>query len=133
MIYIVISVGTIIVKDIDISVQTILSARDAAIYPNAVSLKTGNPVAQDLATGIQKVVPVTQTSITNNSTPPSLSSVQIGDLLINMNLNDEGNYVTATMIYGMTIPGSGVLQALGYTPSQPIPLNAQFSFYKEWQ
>lgn len=132
MIYVVLAIGTIIVKDIYISVQTILSARDAAIYQNGISLKTGNPVAQDLATEIQKVVPVNQTSITNYATPPSLSGVQIGNLTINMNLND-GDYVTATMIYGMTIPASGVLQALGYTPSQAIPLNAQFSFYREWQ
>ena len=130
-IYLLIIVGTIVIKDMQINTQTMLATREAAIDANAIDPANGQAIAQELVNDVSGVVPVGTTTITYNPTPPTTSSVAMNGLLVNVNTSD-GSYVTITMIYGMQMPASGLLSRVGYTQSTPIPLNAQFSFRREW-
>lgn len=132
VIYMIIAVGVVVIKDSYIMMQTMQMARAAAIYPNGVDPNSGQDVARILSQEISKVVPVDQVTITSGPWAPVPGNVGMRQLAINVNYYD-GSYVTTTMMYGAEMPvAEHLFKALGYQQKQPIILPAQFSYYREW-
>ncbi|GIM47679.1 hypothetical protein DNHGIG_32280 [Collibacillus ludicampi] len=132
IIYLMMAVGTMVVKDCYVLSQTMQMARAAAIYQNGIDPNSGQDVARLLAQEISRVVPVDQVTITSGPWAPVPGNVGMRQLVINVNYFD-GSYVTTTMMYGAEMPVSSQLfRILGYHQQQPILLPAQFSYYREW-
>jgi hypothetical protein len=129
--YVVLVTGGTMVKDLYLKSLTIQQGRAAAIYQNGMDPQTGVEAGQELADEIQRVVPVDQVSVTQNSFPPSTDSVGMQELVVNVNYYD-GSYVTTTMIYGAKLPFSSLLDRFGFHQTQPIPMSMQVSYYREW-
>lgn len=132
MLYLVVTVAVLGVKDAYIINLTDHMARALALYPDGKDPHSGQDLTQILADQISQVVPVERVTITYGPWAPEPADVGMKELVIHVNQYD-GSFVTTTVFYGSPLPiASQLFKAVGYEQKKPIIFPVQFSYYREW-
>lgn len=132
MIYLVVAVAVMGVKDAYIINLTDHMARALALYPDGQDPYSGQDLTQILADQISQIVPVDRVTVTYGPWPPNPENIGLRQLAIHVNQYD-GSFVTTTVLYGAELPiASQLFKAIGYKQEEPIIFPVQFSYYREW-